>query len=149
LIAAFPYSRQVRAVYLFNDKLRGMLSLWFVPLLLSIVPGARRHLLRPFRTDLLRDARINDFDESNWFRSSEVLDRGGVRLRLADAVPLVAGVCLLVGNRGSGRRSSSGAWRNNRVVPSPFSMQGRASTACPKLSCRPQEEYRTLGSSSR
>ena len=103
LIAAFPYSRQVRAVYLFNDKLRGMLSLWFVPLLLTIVPGARRHLLRPFRADLLRDARTDDFNERNWFPDSQVLDRGGARLRLADALSRIAGVCLLVGESGLGK----------------------------------------------
>jgi hypothetical protein len=39
LIVAFPYSRRVRAVYLFNDKLRGALSLWFVPLILTVVPA--------------------------------------------------------------------------------------------------------------
>ena len=103
LIGAFPYSRQVRAVYLFNDKLRGMLSLWLVPLLLTIVPGARRHLLRPFRADLLRDARTDDFNERNWFPDSEVLDRGGARLRLADALSRIAGVCLLVGESGLGK----------------------------------------------
>ncbi len=103
LIAAFPYNRHVRAVYLFNEKLRGMLSLWFVPVVLGIVPGARRHLLRPFRSDLLRDARIDEFDESNWFPSSEVLDRGGIRLLLADAVSRVAGICLLVGELGLGK----------------------------------------------
>jgi hypothetical protein len=103
LIPAFPYSRQVRAVYLFNDKLRGMLSLWFVPLLLTIVPGARRDLLRPFRADLLRDARTDDFNERNWFPDSEVLDRGGARLRLADALSRIAGVCLLVGESGLGK----------------------------------------------
>ena len=103
LIGAFPYSRKVRAVYLFNDKLRGMLSLWFVPLLLTLIPGARRHLLRPFRADLLRDARMEDFDERLWFPDSEAIDRAGVRVRLADALPGIAGVCLLVGESGLGK----------------------------------------------
>ncbi|HEX3415354.1 MAG TPA: ATP-binding protein, partial [Stellaceae bacterium] len=103
LIGAFPYSRKVRAVYLFNDKLRGMLSLWFVPLLLTLIPGARRHLLRPFRADLLRDARMEDFDDRLWFPDTEVIDRGGARVRLADALPDIAGVCLLVGESGLGK----------------------------------------------
>ena len=42
------YSRHVRALYLFNDKLR-YLDLWFVPLVLAIVP-ARGDWLRPFAT---------------------------------------------------------------------------------------------------
>jgi HEAT repeat protein len=103
LIGAFPYSRKVRAVYLFNDKLRGMLSLWFVPLLLTLIPGARRHLLRPFRADLLRDARMEDFDDRLWFSDTEATDRGGARVRLADALPGIAGVCLLVGESGLGK----------------------------------------------
>jgi hypothetical protein len=104
LIGAFPYSRQVRAVYLFNDKLRGTLSLWFVPLLLTLVPAARRHLLRPFRADLLRDARIESFDEGAWFPDSDVVDvRTGACMRLADALPKLAGVCLLVGESGLGK----------------------------------------------
>jgi hypothetical protein len=103
LVGAFPYSRQVRAIYLFNEKLRGTLSLWFVPLLLALIPGARRHLLRPFRADLLRDARIDRFDERDWFPDSGVLDHTGASLRLAEALPRVDGVCLLVGESGLGK----------------------------------------------
>ena len=98
-----PLQPQGTRVYLFNEKLRGMLSLWFVPLLLTLIPGARRHLLRPFRADLLRDARMEDFDDRLWFSDTEAIDRGGDRVRLADALPDIAGVCLLVGKSGLGK----------------------------------------------
>ena len=46
---------------------------------------------------------MEDFDERLWFPDSEVLDRGDARLRLVEALPGIAGVCLLVGESGLGK----------------------------------------------
>lgn len=103
LIVAFPYSNRVRALYLYDDKARALLSLGWVPILLTIFPFLRSRMLRPFRNDLLADARLADFDETQWFAGCVVADRLGKVLPLAQAIPDIHGNVLLIGESGLGK----------------------------------------------
>ena len=103
LIFTFPYSARIRAFYLYNDKLRGMFSLWFVPLLLTVFPFLRKRLLRPFRDALLADARLAGFDEAHWYANSTVVTPDGAVVPVGQAIPGIAGNILLIGESGLGK----------------------------------------------
>ena len=66
-LVAFPYSARLRSVYLFNEKARGALSMWFLPVLMALLPFLRRRMLLPFRDDLLADARLATLNEREWY----------------------------------------------------------------------------------
>jgi ribosomal protein L17 len=102
-LALFPYSHRVRAAYLFNEKTRGALSVWFVPLILILVPPLRRHLLRAFRDDLLADARLAAINEAEWYAGLRVRNRDGLIQPITTAVPDFRGTLLLVGESGLGK----------------------------------------------
>ena len=99
----FPHSARVRALYLYNDRARVVLSLGWIPVLLTTVPYLRTRLLQPFRNDLLADARLNDLDETTWYSKLTVTDRGGTVLPLIQAIPDIAGNVLLIGESGLGK----------------------------------------------
>ncbi len=66
-LVAFPWSRIVQSIFFWNPRARKLLSLWFVPLLLLIVPPLRRRLLAPFRDDLVAAARLEDLPKARLF----------------------------------------------------------------------------------
>jgi hypothetical protein len=103
LIVAFPHSRRIRSVFLFNPKLRNLLSLWFVPVILSLLPPLRRRMLRPFRADLLRDARLDGLDEKNWFPNVFVRTAKGDEENVALAISDIRGTTILSGESGLGK----------------------------------------------
>jgi hypothetical protein len=102
-LVAFPYSPRVRAVYLFNEKARGALSLWFVPVIMTLFPFLRRHTLRPFRGDLLADARLAVLDERQWYAGIRVEQADGTIVPILRAIPDIRGTVLLIGESGLGK----------------------------------------------
>jgi hypothetical protein len=66
-VAVFPYSTRVRAIYLYNEKMRGFLSLWFLPALMILLSPLRRRMLLPFRGELLADARLSLLKEAEFY----------------------------------------------------------------------------------
>jgi DNA replicative helicase MCM subunit Mcm2 (Cdc46/Mcm family) len=103
LILAFPFNARIRSAYLYNEKLRGLLSLWFVPLLLTLLPFLRKLLLLPFRDRLLADARLTDFDPTTWYPNVRVSDRRGTTRAITEALPHIRGNILLIGESGLGK----------------------------------------------
>jgi hypothetical protein len=103
LILAFPFNARVRSVYLYNEKFRGWLSLWLVPLLLTLLPFLRKLLLRPFRDRLLADARLTDFDPATWYPNVRVSDGRGTTCAIMEALPRIRGNILLIGESGLGK----------------------------------------------
>jgi hypothetical protein len=103
LILAFPFNARIRSAYLYNEKLRGLLSPWFVPLLLTLLPFLRKLLLLPFRDRLLADARLTDFDPTTWYPNVRVSDRRGTTRAITEALPHIRGNILLIGESGLGK----------------------------------------------
>ena len=66
-LVVFPYSARVRVIYLFNEKVRGALSLWFLPAIMTLLPFLRRRMLLPFREELLADAHLTMLRDSEWY----------------------------------------------------------------------------------
>lgn len=102
-IVAFPYSARLRAFYLFNEKARGALTLWFVPAIMTLLPLLRRRMLLPFRDDLLADARLDMLDEREWFACLCVQDRTRAIWPIEKAIPEIRGRMLLIGESGLGK----------------------------------------------
>lgn len=107
LILAFPFSARVRSAYLYNEKLHGLLALWFVPLLLILLPVLRKLLLRPFRDRLLADAHPVNSDYAAWYPNVLVSDSRGTTCSIMEALPRVRGNILLIGESGCGKTAFS------------------------------------------
>jgi hypothetical protein len=83
-----------------------MLSLWFVPLLLLVLPPLRRRLLMPFRNDLVAEARLGDLPRLAFFSQA--------RVRVGDSPSATAemmmeglhGIVVLRGDAGLGKTSA-------------------------------------------
>lgn len=93
----------MRALYLYNDWARAILSLGWIPLLVSLSPQLRARLLGPFKSDLLADAGLKDFKEEYWYSGSRVIDQDGKERFLAEAIRQIAGNMVLIGESGLGK----------------------------------------------
>jgi hypothetical protein len=116
-IVAFPHSARIRSIYLFNSKLRDLVSLWFVPVILTVLPPLRRRMLKPFRSDLLKDAQLGSFDEDLWFSNVFVNTANGAVENVTLAIADIRGTVILTGESGLGksiflRRLANGIKRN-------------------------------------
>ena len=100
-LAGFPYSARLRSAYLFNEKARGALSMWFLPVLMALLPFLRRRMLLPFRDDLLADARLATLNEREWYAGLRLRDRDGQVHAIAKAIPDIRGKLLLIGELGA------------------------------------------------
>jgi hypothetical protein len=103
---AFPWSRTVQAIFFWNPKARAMLSLWFVPLLLLVVPLLRRRLLLPFRDDLIAPARLDDLDRLGFFSQMRVCLNGGSPSTIGPVLPTLSGAVVIRGDSGLGKTSA-------------------------------------------
>ncbi len=83
-LVAFPWSRTVQSIFFWNPRARKLLSLWFVPLLLLVVPPLRRRLLTPFRSDLVAAARLEDLPKLGYFAEGCARIDGGIRSPFAN-----------------------------------------------------------------
>jgi len=74
-LVVFRYSARVRGIYLYNEKMRGWLSLWFPPAIMTLLPFLRRRMLRPFRDELLADAHLATLAEAEFYPGLRVRNR--------------------------------------------------------------------------
>ena len=102
-LVVFPFSPRARALYLFNEKARGALSLWFLPMIMTLLPVLRRRMLLPFREQLLADAHLSVMKEGEFYPGLRVLDRQGAISPIAEAILDVSGRLLLIGEAGLGK----------------------------------------------
>jgi hypothetical protein len=102
-LIAFPYSARIRGIYLFNEKARGLVSLWFLPVIMTLLPFLRRRMLIPFREDLLADAHLAILREADWYPGVRVRDREGQIRSIDGAIPDIHGKLLLIGESGLGK----------------------------------------------
>ncbi len=80
LLLRFPTSRRVQALFLFQPTARAALSAGMFPLMLALIPGLRRWLLRPFRERFLAAAQLHQFNERDWFPGSQLRDKRAQKL---------------------------------------------------------------------
>src|SRR5690606_20652799 len=106
LIVAFPWSRTVQAAFLFSPAVRRYLSLGVVPLLLLVVPPLRRPLLRPFRNDLLAEARLADLAGLGFFGQGRAQRGNAPPLPVQEMLAGLDGVVVLRGEAGLGKTSA-------------------------------------------
>ena len=102
-LVIFPYSARVRAIYLYNEKARGALSLWFLPLIMMLAPFLRRRMLRPFHEELLADAHLALLKEAEFYPGLRVRDREGEVRPIDEVIPDIRGKLLLIGESGLGK----------------------------------------------
>jgi len=102
----FPWSRTVQAVFFWNPKIRGLLSLWFMPMLLFAVPPLRRRLLAPVQDDLIAAARLEQMPQLAFFGQARVQLDGGQPVKTEDALPRLRGTVVLRGDAGLGKTSA-------------------------------------------
>ena len=104
VLVVFPYSRRARAIYLFNKKLRGALSLFvLLPAIMTLFPPLRRHMLLPFREHLLADAHLELLKEAEFYPGLHVRDREDRIQDISTAIPDVREKRLLIGESGLGK----------------------------------------------
>jgi hypothetical protein len=101
----FPRSKFVQAMFFWNPKVRGVMSLWFVPLLLLVLPPLRRRLLRPFLGSLTAAARLNEFVTFGFFGEGPVAVPPQQRLPVSDAAAQMRGLTVISGEAGLGKTS--------------------------------------------
>ena len=103
---AFPWSRTVQALFFWNPKVRNMMSLWFVPAVLLILPPLRRRLLIPFREDLVAAARLEDLPKLAFFGQSRVRSHDNQSLTLEMILQDLRGVVIIRGDAGLGKTTA-------------------------------------------
>ncbi|PSN15283.1 hypothetical protein C7293_07990 [filamentous cyanobacterium CCT1] len=104
LVAIYPTSPQVQAIFFWNPRVRKLFGLGYVELALTWVPWLRAKLFAPFRANLLAEADLGEGIEPVYFAGSDVLRRGdGQRRPLIEAIPEVKGQVVLEGESGLGK----------------------------------------------
>ena len=103
LIFVYPWSPQCQAFFFWNRWVRRLFGLGYVGCLLTWVPFLRRRLFAPFKHSLLADARLDSFDEKNYFRDSVVRMHDKTLCPIAEALPRILGQVVLEGESGLGK----------------------------------------------
>jgi hypothetical protein len=121
---AFPWSRTVQAVFFWNPKVRGMLSLWFVPLLLFCLPPLRRRLFAPFRDDLVAMAHLADFPRLAFFGQGRAHIGTDAPAAVETVLQGLRGAVVLRGDAGLGKTSAL-RWLAARSTAAPMPLRSR------------------------
>ena len=119
-LVAFPWSRTVQSVFFWNPRARQMMSAWFVPLLLLIVPPLRRRLLAPFRGDLLAAAHLDDLPKLGFFAQGRARLDGGDTITVGQLMRTLRGVEVVRGDSGLGKTCLLREMAANAVRPVAF-----------------------------
>ena len=104
-LVAFPWSRTIQAIFFWNPRVRQMMSLWFVPLLLLILPALRRRLLTPFRDDRVAQAHLDDLPKLGYFADGRARVNGGKPVPLSQLRSGLSGVVVVQADSGLGKTS--------------------------------------------
>ena len=104
LVALYPRSPQVQALFFWNPRVRKIFGLGYVGLALTWTPFLRTKLFAPFRANLLAEANLEEADLQQYFPGSDVVVQGsGQRLPLMAALPDLKGQIVLEGESGLGK----------------------------------------------
>jgi hypothetical protein len=104
LIVLYPRFPQIQAMFFWNPWVRRISGLGYVEFALTWIPFLRSSLFMPFRTSLVADAALNDFDEEAYYKGSNVTV--GIARRsgpVCDEIPEVKGQIVLEGESGLGK----------------------------------------------
>lgn len=119
LIAVYPTSPQVQAIFFWNAKVRQIFGLGYVGFALTWVPFLRIKLFAPFRDNLLAEADLNNTDDQLYFADSDVVLLGSPhRIPLKQAIPDLKGQIVLEGESGLGKTMALKQWvkRSRRLT---------------------------------
>lgn len=104
LVAVYPTSPQVQAIFFWNPKVRKIFGLGYVGLALTWVPFLRAKLFAPFRANLLTEADLESSDSQLYFAGSDVVLQGEEqRIPITEAIPDLKGQIVLEGESGLGK----------------------------------------------
>lgn len=104
LIAVYPRSRIVQAIFFWNPWMRRFTGLGYVGFALTWVPFLRTKLFAPFKPSLIADAALDTFDETAYFADSVVREKtSGRQQPLREAIPALRGQIVLEGESGIGK----------------------------------------------
>ena len=104
LIALYPRSRIVQAIFFWNPWVRRFTGLGYVGFALTWVPFLRAKLFAPFKPSLIADAALDTFDEAAYFPDSAVREKtSGRQQPLREAIPAIRGQIVLEGESGIGK----------------------------------------------
>lgn len=104
LIAIYPRSRIVQAIFFWNPWVRRFTGLGYVGFALTWVPFLRTTLFAPFKPSLIADAALDTFDEGAYFPDSVVKEKASGRQQpLREAIPAIRGQIVLEGESGIGK----------------------------------------------
>ena len=104
LIAVYPRSRIVQALFFWNPWVRRFIGLGYVGFALTWIPFLRAKLFAPFKPSLMADAALDSFDETAYFPNSAVREKtSGRQQPLRDAIPAIRGQIVLEGESGIGK----------------------------------------------
>lgn len=104
LIAVYPTSPQVQAIFFWNPRVRKIFGLGYVGLALTWVPFLRAKLFAPFRANLLAEVEGGETGAPAYFAGSDVIHQSdGQRLPLVEAIPDLKGQIVLEGESGLGK----------------------------------------------
>ena len=123
-LIAFPFSRTAQAIFFWNPKVRGLLSLWFVPIILFVLPPLRRRLLAPFRDDLLAGAQLEELNQLGFFSQTLASLNGGSPRSVEEILPALHGTVLIRGDAGLGKTCALRWYAANASRPVAFLSAG-------------------------
>ena len=103
LIFVYPRSPKCQAFFFWNRWVRRLFGLGYVGCLLTFVPFLRHRLFAAFKGSLLADARLDSFDEKNYFRGSMIRIHNDTLCPIEDALPRILGQVVLEGESGLGK----------------------------------------------
>ena len=106
LILLYPRLPMVQALFFWNPWVRRIAGFGYVGLLLAWIPWLRRLLFAPFRTSLLADAHLENFDDDRYYPGSltRCKQDGTEQIRpVVEAIPRIAGQIVLIGESGFGK----------------------------------------------
>ena len=104
LIAAYPRSRIVQAIFFWNPWARRFIGLGYIGFALTWIPFLRAKLFAPFKPSLIADVALDTFDESTYFPDSLVKQKTSGRQKpLREAIPAIRDQIVLEGESGIGK----------------------------------------------
>ncbi|UKO99403.1 HEAT repeat domain-containing protein [Nostoc sp. UHCC 0870] len=103
LIFAYPKFPQVQAIFFWNPWVRRILGVGYVGFLLTWFPFFRRKLFEPFKTSLLADAGLDNFNSQAYFPESQVQVSSTETQAINQVLPSIKGQIVLEGDSGLGK----------------------------------------------
>lgn len=104
LLLVYPVSSHVRTLFFWNSYIRKIVGLGYIHVALIKLSLLRQRLFEPFRQMLLSDAALADFDDSMYFKDSEVYAEHAQVIRSIDeAIPEIQGKIVIEGESGLGK----------------------------------------------